>query len=144
MDALERVNRIRLDGPPEPWDAPRIIKAAREGNKRWRALEGHYRLEWPMFADAVGVIDPSWQLPAGQEAAALAANVPRMRGVNSRIAIWFLKWERCPTTSGLPNPYEPWIEIWENGGAFSVEHGQFVDVFDAAGMPLRAIVVRRA
>jgi hypothetical protein len=73
-----------------------------------------------------------------------AADVPGRRNVNSRIAVWFVKWERCPETAGLPNPYEPWIGIWEHGGAFSVEHGQFVDIEDSEHMPLGAIVVRRA
>lgn len=45
-----------------------------------------------------------------------------------RALVWFLEWERCPVTSGLPNPYEPWVEVWEHGGAVSVEHAQFVDV----------------
>jgi hypothetical protein len=36
------------------------------------------------------------------------------------------------------------IGIWEHGGAFGVEHGQFVDIEDSEHMPLGAVVVRRA
>ncbi len=97
-----------------------------------------------MFQDAVAVIAPRFQLAAEEQAAASAADVPGRRNVNSRITVWFVKWERCPETAGLPNPYEPWIEIWEHGGAFSVEHEQFVDLEDSEHMPLGAVVVRRA
>ena len=97
-----------------------------------------------MFQDAVSTIAPGFQLSPEEEAAAYAAEVPGRQNVNSRIAVWFVKWERCADTAGLPNPYEPWIEIWEHGGAFSVEHGQFVDIEDSENMSLGAVVVRCA
>ena len=65
------------------------------------------------------------------EVVAEATDVPGRRNVNNRIALWFMRWARCPQTADYPNPYEPWIEIWENGGSFSVEHGRF-EVFDHA------------
>ncbi len=144
MDALERIKGIGLIAPGEHWNGPQFFDAGREGKRRWQELEGLFELQWPMFADAVAVLDPAFRLPADEETAALSAKWPRMWCVNSGILISFLKWERCPTTAGLLNPYEPWIEIWEHGGAFRVEHGQFVDVFDATFMPLGAVFVRRA
>lgn len=144
MDALERVVRIRRDPTSEPWPPERFRNAAAEGKRRWIATEQRLGVKYSMFQDAVAVIAPALRLPPEQEAAALAAPVPGRRNVNSRIAVWFVKWERCAETTGLPNPYEPWIEIWEHGGTFSVEHGQFVDVYDSAGMPLGAVVVRHA
>ena len=103
-----------------------------------------FGVQYPMFRDAVAAIAPKFQLAEAEEWAAYAAEVPGRCNVNSRIALWFVKWERCPLTAGLPNPDEPWIEIWEHGGAFSVEHGQFVDIEDSEHRPLGAIVVRRA
>src|SRR5947209_20269271 len=97
-----------------------------------------------MFQDEVGAIAAGFRLSSEEEAAACAANVPRRRNVNSRIAVWFVKWERCPETSNLPNPYEPWIEIWEHGGAFGGEHGQFVGIEDSEHMQRDAVVARRA
>jgi hypothetical protein len=71
-------------------------------------------------------------------------DVPGRRNVNSRIAAYFVKWERCPKTAGLPNPYEPWIEIWEHGGTFIAEPRQSLDIADGDHMPLGAVAVRRA
>jgi hypothetical protein len=144
MDALERVMRIGRGPANEPWPPDRFPQAASEGKRRWAAVEELFGVQYSMFQDAVAVIAPAFRLPAEEESAASAADVPGMRNINSRVAVWFVKWERCPETAGLPNPYEPWIEIWEHGGAFSVEHGQFVDVFDSEDMPVGAVVVRRA
>jgi hypothetical protein len=144
MDALERVRRIRAGPAADPWPAERFRQAAAEGKRRWAEIEELFGIEYAMFRDAVGVIAPDFRLSPEEQEAAAATDVPGKRNVNSRIAVWFVKWDRCPETAGLPNPYEPWIEIWEHGGAFGVEHGQFVDVEDASGMPLGAVVVRRA
>jgi hypothetical protein len=144
MDALERVVKIRRGSIPEAWPAERFRHAASEGKRRWSEIEGLFGIEYPMFQDAVAAIAPGFHLSPNEESAAYAADVPGRRSVNSRIAVWFLKWERCPETAGLPNPYEPWIEIWEHGGAFSVEHGQFVDIEGSEHTPLGTLVVRRA
>jgi hypothetical protein len=144
MDALERVMRIRRGLGLEAWPSERFRQAAAEGKRRWAEVEALFSVQYSMFQDAVSAIAPGFHLSPEEELAAHAADVPGRRNVNSRVAIWFVKWERCPETSGLPNPYEPWIEIWEHGGAFRVEHGQFVDIEDSEHMPLGAVVVRRA
>lgn len=144
MDALERLRRIGTSPPAETWDGARLLQAAREGKGRWAELEELFGTQWPLFADGVAAVAPAFQLLVEEEAAARATRIREGRNVNSRVAVWFLKWERCPATSGLPNPYEPWIEIWEHGGHFGVEHGQFVDVYDTQGMPLGCVFVRRA
>jgi hypothetical protein len=144
MDALERVKRIRRDVALETWASERFRQAAAEGKRRWAEVEEWFGIQYPMFQDAVAAIAPEFRLSLEEERAAYAADVPARRNVGSRIAVWFVNWERCPKTRGLPNPYEPWIEIWEHGGAFSVEHGQFVDIEDSQHMPLGAVVVRRA
>lgn len=97
-----------------------------------------------MLRDAVALISPDFKMPPAEEEAAWSADVPEMRNVGPWVAVSFVRWERCPMTAGLPNPYEPWIEIWEHGGGFSVEHGQFVAVYDSELTPLGCIVVRRA
>lgn len=144
MDALDRVVRIRRDSITDPWPAERFRQAAAEGKRRWAEVEELFGIQYPMFQDAISAIAPAFELPEEEKAAAYAVDVPGRRNVNSRIAVYFVKWERCPETAGLPNPYVPWIEIWEHGGAFSVEHGQFVDIEDSDHMPLGAVVVRRA
>ncbi len=144
MDALERVKRIRRDSALEVWPPERFLQAAAEGKRRWSEVEQLFGIQYPMLWDAVAAISPHFRLSREEEETAYAADIPARRGVNSRVAVWFLKWERCPETHGLPNPYEPWIEIWEHGGAFSVEHGQFVDIEDSQHMPRGAVVVRRA
>jgi len=69
----------------------------------------------PMFLDALQPFAPGFHLSPEEEAAAYAPMF-RAGAIQQPIAAWFVKWERCPETSGLPNPYEPWIEIWEHGG----------------------------
>lgn len=144
MDALERVRRIRRESPAEQWPPERFRQAAAEGKRRWAEAEELFGVQWSMFKDAVAVIAPDFKLSPAEEQAADAADVPGMRNVGPWIAVSFVRWERCPATAGLPNPYEPWVEIWEHGGGFSVEHGQFVDVYDSEFMPVGGLVVRRA
>lgn len=144
MDALERVQRIRPGVAVGPWTRDQFLQAAALGKQRWSEVEALFDIQYPIFQDAVAAIAPEFRLTVEEKSSARSAEIPGQRNVDSRIALWFVKWERCPATAGLPNPYEPWIEIWEHGGAFSVEHGLFVDVYDAEGMPTGAVVVRRA
>ena len=143
MDALERVTQIRKKVVLPRWEHDEFIRAASEGKKRWQETEASFGINYSIFCDAVSEIAPAFELAPDERAIAEAADVPVMRNVNSRIAVFFLKWERCSETTGLPNPYGPWVEIWEHGGAFRVEHGWFVDVFDNEGMPRGAIIARR-
>ncbi|MCE9563552.1 MAG: hypothetical protein K8U57_16040 [Planctomycetes bacterium] len=144
MDALERVLRIRRELATERWPPERFRQAAAEGKRRWAEAEDLFGVQWSMLKDAVALISPDFKMPPAEEEAAWSVDVPGMRNVGPWVAVSFVRWERCPTTAGLPNPYEPWIEIWEHGGGFSVEHGQFVDVYDSEFTPLGCIVVRRA
>lgn len=144
MDALERVVRIRRNSAAEAWPTERFRQAAAEGKRRWLEVEDSFGVSYPIFDDVIAVIAPAFRLPPEEEAAAKAADIPGRRNVNSRIAVWFVKWARCATTCEAPNPYEPWIEIWEHGGAFGVEHGLFVDIEDAEHLPLGAVVLRHA
>lgn len=141
---VERLRRLRPPFAATHWGRDQFIHAAEEGKRRWEEAERLFDAQWPMFADAVAVICPSFGLESRFAEVANATVIPSRRNVDNRIATWFMNWARCPMTAGYPNPYEPWIEIWENGGSFSVEHGQCVDIYNASGMPQGAIAVRRA
>ena len=142
--AVERLRRLRRPFPPSGWTRDRFLNAPKEGKRRWAEAEELFGLQWSMFDDAVSVISPSFAMEPQFTDVAEATDVPRGRNVDNRIALWFMKWARCPQTGDYPNPYEPWIEIWENGGGFGVEHGQFVDIYPASGPPVGALIVRRA
>jgi hypothetical protein len=143
MDALERI--LRIGRVTElGWSGEEFAQAAREGKRRFEEIESVFEIEYGMFADAVALLAPNYHLAPEEETAVKAAPIRESHRASKRIALWYLKWERCPVTAGLPNPYEPWIEIMEHGGAFDVEHGQFVDVFTNRGMPVGCVVVRRA
>ena len=143
MDPLERLLRIGREPPPEPWSDDQFRQAAADGKQRWLEVKAFFGIQYAIFEDAIGIVAPDFKLSLGEEQAAHAAAVPRMRNVGSRIAVSFLRWERCPATAGHSNPYEPWLEIWEHGGAFSIEHGEFVDVYDAELMPIAWFSARR-
>lgn len=142
--AAERLRRLRRPFPPSSWSNEQFLQTAREGRRRWLEAEELFSVEWPMFQDAVAIISPTFAMEWKFIEVAQTTDVPGRRCVDNRIALWFMHWARCPQTADYPNAYEPWIEIWENGGSFGVEHGQFVDIFNAAGMPLGAITVRLA
>ena len=143
MDPLARALRIG-QGPPAAWCPEDFLRAAREGARRYRQVEEAFGIRYGMWTDAVAVIDPGYRLPSDDERAIRDAPIPERRRADKRLALWFVSWERCRATAGLPNPYEPWLAIMEHGGWFTAEHGQFVDVFDATGMPVGSVVVRRA
>jgi hypothetical protein len=135
MDSLERILGIRAEIEPRGWSKIDFQRAKIEGYRRWREIRQVLVIDYQLFGDAVAVLVPGFRLPIEEERAATAVQVPRGGGNCPGYALLsFLKWERCPVTHGLPNPYEPWVEIWEHGGAISVEHAEFVDLtFSEAG-----------
>ncbi len=140
MDALKRVLSIGREPPSERWTTAQFGQAAVEGKRRYVEVEELFGVQYSMFRDVVALIAPDFKLATEEEQAARSVVMSGGRW----IALSFVRWERCSATAGLPNPYEPWIEIWEHGGSFSVEHGRFVDVYDSAGIAAGAVVVRRA
>jgi hypothetical protein len=143
VDALERVMRIRRGTASDPWPRERFRQATLEGRRRWKEAEELFGVQYSMLRqDAVAVIAPAFQLPASVESAARATDLPP--GIGRPMTIWFVKWDQCPETAALPNPYEPWIEIWEHGGAINIEHGEFVEIYDSKGEKLGTFTVRRA
>jgi hypothetical protein len=143
LAAADRLRRLRRPFPCG-WTREQFQNAAKEGKRRWMEAEELFGARWPMFQDAVTLIKPSFAMEYSFVDLAEATEIPSRSNVDNRIALWFMRWARCPQTADYPNPYEPWIEIWENGGSFSVEHGQFVDVYDASGVPVPGVTVRRA
>jgi hypothetical protein len=143
LAAAERLSRLHRPFPAGSWMKSQFAEAAREGGRRWSEAEELFGLQWPMFQDAVSVISPSFILESHFTTLAEATDIPARRNVNNRITLWFMRWARCPLTAEYPNPYEPWVEIWENGGSISFQHGYVVDVYDASGMPAGSLAVRR-
>jgi hypothetical protein len=144
MDALERVLRIRPDLTPRDWSEPEFQRAKDDGYRRWRETREVLGIDYHLFGDAVAEVAPEFRLATDEERAVASVEVPHGGGNCPRRAlVWFLKWERCLTTQGLPNPYEPWVAVWEHGGAVSVEHAQFVDVSFVEPGEDRQLRVRR-
>src|SRR3954447_25264769 len=100
MDVLERLRRISSAGV-EPWPASRFIYAANEGRQRWKDAEGLFGIQYPMFADAVELIAPSFSLSPAEEAVVATTDVPGGRNTGRFIVASFVRWERCPETAGL-------------------------------------------
>ena len=140
MDPMERITLLATRSI-RGWSDGDFIAAAQEGKRLWQQTEELFEIEYGMFWDAVSAIEPAFRLALEEEAVASAVDLP---GVGNRVALSFLKWERCSLTRGLPNPYEPWLSIWEHGGSVSVEHGQFVDIYNQKRFPLGGLFVRRA
>lgn len=129
MDVLERVMQLSRDNADLKWTTADFLNAAREGKRRHDEIADLFQISYSVFADVVPEIAPDWRLLLDE------APILSIRKINPRIRysgvlLGFVKWEYCPLTKGLPNPYEPWIEILEHGGSFQVEHAVFIDLFD--------------
>lgn len=129
MDAIERIKRISTPIRPGAWSPDDFRRAKADGYRLWRETRNALGIEYDLFGDPVSKIEPAFELAAEDLAAIEAIELPRGGGNCPRYALAsFVRWERCPLTRRLPNPFEPWIQIWENSGAITVEHAQFVDV----------------
>jgi hypothetical protein len=91
MDALQRVTQIGHVIPSCAWTREDFVRAAVEGKRRWRLTEDHLHIEYGIFQDAVALIAPDYHLTGVEESAILAADVPEMRNVSKRIAVYFVK-----------------------------------------------------
>jgi hypothetical protein len=92
--------------------------------------------EWPFF-DIAAHVDPSIQVPADQ-AKELETLIyhdigwPSVDGLTRAALRWAaLKDAGIPTPSGLEDPYEPILLMFDRGGAWTIEAG-FIDVDGAA------------
>jgi hypothetical protein len=144
VDAVERVVTINERTRFAEWTRDEFSEAGCAARIRWWRVMEQFGVRYPMLSDAVAYIEPTFQLPPEVERAVEAAAIPRARNISSRLAVAFVKWDRCPTTAGHPNPYEPLVEIWEHGGSFSMEHGMFMDIYDAEGMTCGALTLMSA
>jgi hypothetical protein len=136
VDAIERIKRISPPVRPGGWFADDFRRAKAEGYRRWRETRDVLEIEYDLFGDPVAKLEPGFELTADELKAIAAIEVPLGGGNCPRYALAsFVRWEQCPLTRRLPNPFEPWIQIWENGGAITVEHAQFVDVTFAERAP---------
>jgi hypothetical protein len=132
MDVLERVALLRRDNPNLKWTSEDFLKAALEGKRRHDEIADLFEISYSVFTDVLPSIAPDWRLLVDEAPILSVPKInPRIR--YSQILLGFVKWEYCPLTKGLPNPYEPWNEILEHGGSFQVEHAEFIDLFDEHG-----------
>jgi hypothetical protein len=129
MDALERIKRISPPVRPSVWTEEDFRRAKAEGHRRWRETQELFKVEHGLFGDPISKFDPAFELSSEELEAIESIQVPRGGGnCPSYVLRSFLRWARHPRTMELPNPMEPWVQIWEHSGAISVEHAEFVDV----------------
>ena len=143
MDALERIERIRRSASKNNWSPDEFQDAAIRARELWQAVESLFGVRYGLLTDAVSAIDPTFELPDIELSAIRKAEVAGTPG-GELVATWFAKWDRCPVTRGIDNPYEPLVEILEHGGAVSKEHGQFIDIYDQSGKAVAGLFVRSA
>src|SRR5688572_12329561 len=104
LAAAERLSRLRRPFPPSDWTREQFVNAAREGRRRWEEAEELFGVHWPMFENAVSAISPTFEMESKFVDVAEATDVASGRSVNNRIALWFMRWARCPRTVEYPNP----------------------------------------
>jgi len=143
MNAIDRVTAIGQRKPVEKWRREDFLYAAKRAKDRWHATEELFEIRYEMLRDAVLEIDPKFDLSDDQVGAITNANLPQVYLLR-RISVSFVRWEMCHATTGFPNPYDPLIEIWEHGGDIQQEHGQFLDLYDDAGLPAGGMFICRA
>lgn len=140
---IDRILRIQLSDPHESWSTYDFQSAIADARSSWKLIEELYNIQYPMLGDAVAQIDPAFKLEHDLEERIAASEIANSF-IGKQIAKAFLKWELCPETDDVDNPYDPVIQIFEHGGNLSKEHGQFIDVFDNHGKMICGVTVRRA
>jgi hypothetical protein len=120
-DPLKRIAAFRERRRTGEWTDEDFIGAVREAHMRWSIAKEHFGVKFPMIADAVAVIAPSFELSADEAEQIEKAGLPP--SLTGRLREYFVRWARCPVTCGELNPYEPLVEILEHGGLFTAEHG---------------------
>lgn len=125
LAAAERLSRLRRPFPATGWTREHFANAAREGRRRWEEAEELFGVQWPLFQDAVSVISPTFAMESRFADVAEATDVPGRRNVDNRIALWFMRWARCPHTADYPNPYARDVDLkWvrsHNGNSLGLE-----------------------
>ncbi|WP_199248338.1 hypothetical protein [[Phormidium] sp. ETS-05] len=96
--------------------------------------------EWPFFDVAAHMCPLQRAGDAQVEALGIhfSAQPFYTAGIIEKTCEWFLHWDAVQnrpevTKFALPDPYEPLIKMYENGGIFSTEHGFFN--FEVGGFP---------
>ena len=132
---LQRLMRLSWDGDPDPRGTVRLMREHLRLMARWASALG-CEDAWPFF-DLAAKVQP--------EARATATEVTTIeRHLRSlslpervvRASVCALHWDQLktlPAVAGfaLPDPFEPLIAMFEQGGRFTTEHG-YVEVDGAA------------
>lgn len=143
MTPIERIVKVRCNSPTSDWQAEDFRSAMCEAQERWKSIEELFEVEYPLLGDAIAEIEPDFELDEVSETTISESAISKLC-LGRRIAISYVKWDQCQRTDDIDNPFEPLIKIYEHGGYVNKEHGQFIDVFDADGMPVGGMMVRRA
>ncbi len=142
INPVQRVLQIGKKPPDTDWKPEDFRHAVQRRRKLHEELQDLFGVKYWILGDATAIISPDWRLII-DDTFMESVDVPYTRSCHKSVALSFVKWEYCPLTKGLPNPYDPWIQIWEHDGSFSVEHSVFIDIFDNEGMRCGAIVSHR-
>lgn len=132
---FHRLMRLSCQGDPEPRAMVRLMREHLHLMARWASALG-CEDAWPFF-DVAAKVQPEARASAAEvttlEQHLRSLHLPN-RVVNA--CIWALHWDQVKAlpavaSFALPDPFEPLLAMFEQGGRFTTEHG-YVDVEGAA------------
>ena len=126
LDARDRLLRLMQGSGentlvPEAEEREHFIGHGKQAVERWYTAKAQLQSDWGFLGDFRPVLCPQFQLSSADETVAAKFKIKQMQFGQNELPLFYLSWERCSTTQKTPNPYEPLIAIWENGGAFRRE-----------------------
>ncbi len=134
-DRLRRLRSLQALSHSEPsiamtWTSDQFLEAAILFRDRWRFATKRLGIRPRRFCDLVRLLDADFNLPE-QDSNDAATDDPHYLFTH-RMHVNFVS---HPGTAVLPSPYEPLLQIIENGGCYSVEHC-YIDVRDNECNPI--------
>jgi len=126
IDARERLQRLgtgSLGQPVGSWEQEKewLIAQGKRAVERWHDARSRLKADWVFLGDFRPIVCPVFEFDPEDEVVARQCRVGLAHYGQNELPVFFLAWERCPITKGIPNPYEPLISIWESGGSFRRE-----------------------
>ena len=132
---FQRLMGLSWEGDPEPRATVRLMREHLHLMARWASALG-CEDAWPFF-DVAAKVQPEVRATTAEvttlEQHLRSLHLPN-RVVNA--CIWALHWDQVKALPAvacfaLPDPFEPLLAMFEQGGRFTTEHG-YVDVEGAA------------
>ncbi|WP_149498959.1 hypothetical protein [Roseiconus lacunae] len=112
------------------WTREQFLETAVLFRDRWRIAADGLRIKPRRFCDLVRLLDADFKSPE-QYSNAAATDDPHYL-ITHRMHVNFVA---HPATATLASPYEPLLQIIENGGCYTVEHC-YIDVRDNECNPI--------